>query len=60
MERVTDLPENIATGHPAWDSTATQPADPDQVNDYDGFAEAYAAETSRQRRDAGVGQAAAR
>ncbi|MDP4505929.1 class I SAM-dependent methyltransferase [Nonomuraea turcica] len=45
MERVTDGPENIAVGHPVWDSPATQPADPDQVNDYDGFAEAYAAET---------------
>ncbi|MGP3918808.1 methyltransferase domain-containing protein [Nonomuraea sp. 10N515B] len=45
MERVTDGPENIAVGHPAWDSTATLPADPDQVNDYDGFAEAYSAET---------------
>ncbi|MGW4962568.1 class I SAM-dependent methyltransferase [Nonomuraea sp. NPDC004186] len=45
MERVTDVPENGAIGHPSWVSPATQPADPDQVNDYDGFAEAYSAET---------------
>ncbi|MFI6739431.1 methyltransferase domain-containing protein [Nonomuraea sp. NPDC050451] len=42
MDRITDGPEN---GHPAWISTATQPVDPAQVNDYDGFAEAYSAET---------------
>ncbi|MFI6039226.1 class I SAM-dependent methyltransferase [Streptomyces sp. NPDC051315] len=34
MERVTDVPGNLA-----------QPADPAQENDYDSFAEAYAAET---------------
>ncbi|RCV49199.1 class I SAM-dependent methyltransferase [Marinitenerispora sediminis] len=34
MDRVPDWPENPA-----------QPADPAQANDYDGFAEAYAAET---------------
>jgi SAM-dependent methyltransferase len=45
MERVTGGPENPAVGHPAWVSTATQPVDPAQVNDYDGFAEAYSAET---------------
>lgn len=45
MERVTDIPENVVSGHPAWVSSATQPADPAQVNDYDGFAEAYSAET---------------
>ncbi|MGN9847318.1 class I SAM-dependent methyltransferase [Nonomuraea sp. H19] len=28
-----------------WASTATQPADPAQANDYDSFAEAYSAET---------------
>jgi SAM-dependent methyltransferase len=34
MERVTDVPENLA-----------EPAEPAQVNDYDSFAEAYSAET---------------
>ncbi|MFI7613583.1 class I SAM-dependent methyltransferase [Nonomuraea terrae] len=45
MDRVTDLPEDFPGQHPAWVSAATQPADPDQVNDYDAFAEAYSAET---------------
>ncbi|MEU6721419.1 class I SAM-dependent methyltransferase [Nonomuraea sp. NPDC046802] len=45
MERVTDVPESFAVRGPAWVSTATQPADPAQANDYDSFAEAYSAET---------------
>src|SRR5688500_13285180 len=45
MERVTDMPESSAPQGPAWCSPATQVADPAQANDYDGFAEAYSAET---------------
>jgi SAM-dependent methyltransferase len=45
MERVPDAPGTFTPGRPAWVSTATQPADPAQVNDYDSFAEAYSAET---------------
>ncbi|MFC4061754.1 class I SAM-dependent methyltransferase [Planomonospora corallina] len=49
MEPVTDVPdvpEKPEPRRPAWVSTATQPVDPAaRVNDYDGFAEAYAAET---------------
>ncbi|GAA3447334.1 class I SAM-dependent methyltransferase [Planomonospora venezuelensis] len=46
MERVADVPENPAPSGPAWVSTATRAADPTaRVNDYDGFAEAYSAET---------------
>jgi SAM-dependent methyltransferase len=37
------VPEDIASAHPAWVSTATRPADPAAVNDYDSFAEAYTA-----------------
>ncbi|MEV0622030.1 class I SAM-dependent methyltransferase [Nonomuraea sp. NPDC050404] len=35
----------IAGSHPAWISPATHPVDPEQVNNYDNFAEAYSAET---------------
>lgn len=45
MNRVTDVPESSAPQSPAGVSPATQPADPAQANDYDGFAEAYSAET---------------
>jgi SAM-dependent methyltransferase len=45
MKRVSKLPENFSVGRPDWVSTATEPADPAQVNNYDGFAEAYSAET---------------
>jgi ubiquinone/menaquinone biosynthesis C-methylase UbiE len=45
MERVSDMPESSAPQGPAWCSPATQAADPAQANDYDGFAEAYSAET---------------
>ncbi|MEU6715730.1 class I SAM-dependent methyltransferase [Nonomuraea sp. NPDC046802] len=45
MERIPDGPEIFAPQRPAWVSTATQPADPAQANDYDSFAEAYSAET---------------
>ncbi|WP_084780111.1 class I SAM-dependent methyltransferase [Planobispora rosea] len=46
MEHVTDGPGNPVPPRPFWGSTAPRPVDPAaQVNDYDGFAEAYAAET---------------
>ncbi|MEV0385463.1 methyltransferase domain-containing protein [Nonomuraea sp. NPDC050643] len=37
---------------PAWVSAAAQPADPAQANDYDGFAEAYSAETENSLQNA--------
>ncbi|MGW4801941.1 class I SAM-dependent methyltransferase [Nonomuraea sp. NPDC004297] len=46
MERVSDMPDDLEPGHPAWVSPATEPVAPGQaVNDYDGFAAAYTAET---------------